>query len=152
MGTKAWTSGSSGYSLLNHSAPELVNALLDIYLGRSNISSPQAFGCGRGPRPRPAPASSNRAGSLTAIVLGAALGAGALFHFQPAEPLSDRTQTIPVPPTPLRQPATNFVCDGRIYCSQMHSCEEATYFLQKCPGVEMDGEGDGIPCEQQWCN
>lgn len=42
-------------------------------------------------------------------------------------------------------------CDGRVYCSQMHSCEEATWFLQHCPGVKMDGEGDGVPCEKQWC-
>ena len=42
-------------------------------------------------------------------------------------------------------------CDGRKYCSQMTSCPEAKYFLSNCPGVEMDGDHDGIPCEQQWC-
>ena len=42
-------------------------------------------------------------------------------------------------------------CDGRVYCSQMTSCEEATWFLQHCPGVKMDGNNDGIPCEKQWC-
>jgi hypothetical protein len=41
---------------------------------------------------------------------------------------------------------------GRIYCSQMTSCAEATYFLQNCPGTKMDGDNDGIPCEEQWCN
>lgn len=51
----------------------------------------------------------------------------------------------------------NFTCDGRIYCSQMTSCEEATFFLQNCPNTKMDGgkDGqapDGIPCESQWCN
>jgi predicted negative regulator of RcsB-dependent stress response len=44
-----------------------------------------------------------------------------------------------------------FNCDGRTHCSQMHSCEEATYFLQHCPNVKMDGNNDGVPCEQQWC-
>ena len=44
-----------------------------------------------------------------------------------------------------------FKCDGRAYCSQMTSCEEATYFLRNCPGVKMDGNNDGVPCEQQWC-
>lgn len=44
-----------------------------------------------------------------------------------------------------------FRCDGRRYCSQMTSCAEATFFLRNCPGVEMDGDRDGIPCEQQWC-
>lgn len=47
--------------------------------------------------------------------------------------------------------ARGFNCDGRLYCSQMTSCEEATYFLQNCHGVKMDGEGDGVPCESQWC-
>lgn len=51
------------------------------------------------------------------------------------------------------QQTANFVrqCDGRQYCSQMTSCEEATWFLQNCPNTRMDGEGDGIPCERQWC-
>ncbi|MFM2119769.1 MAG: hypothetical protein RL722_1237 [Pseudomonadota bacterium] len=48
--------------------------------------------------------------------------------------------------------ASPFRCDSRRYCSQMTSCEEATYFLRNCPGVEMDGDLDGIPCENQWCN
>ena len=44
-----------------------------------------------------------------------------------------------------------FKCDGRTYCSQMTSCAEANYFLKNCPGVKMDGNHDGIPCEKQWC-
>jgi cold shock CspA family protein len=42
-------------------------------------------------------------------------------------------------------------CDGRTHCSQMTSCDEATYFLRNCPNVKMDGNNDGVPCEQQWC-
>ena len=45
----------------------------------------------------------------------------------------------------------SFQCDGRVHCSQMRSCEEAVYFLRNCPGTKMDGDDDGIPCEQQWC-
>ena len=48
-------------------------------------------------------------------------------------------------------PTSTFSCDGRKYCSQMTSCAEATYFLRNCPGVKMDGNNDGVPCEQQWC-
>ncbi|HCU53243.1 MAG TPA: DNA-binding protein [Gammaproteobacteria bacterium] len=44
-----------------------------------------------------------------------------------------------------------FRCDGRIYCSQMTSCDEAKYFLKNCPGTKMDGNRDGVPCERQWC-
>ena len=47
--------------------------------------------------------------------------------------------------------SASFSCDGRTHCSQMTSCAEATYFLQHCPGVKMDGGGNGIPCESQWC-
>lgn len=43
-------------------------------------------------------------------------------------------------------------CDRRTHCSQMTSCEEAKYFLSNCPGVKMDGNNDGVPCETQWCN
>jgi hypothetical protein len=46
---------------------------------------------------------------------------------------------------------SRYRCDGRVYCSQMTSCEEATWFLQHCSGVKMDGEGDGVLCERQWC-
>lgn len=46
---------------------------------------------------------------------------------------------------------SSFKCDGRTYCSQMTSCDEATFFLKNCPDVKMDGNNDGIPCEKQWC-
>ena len=48
-------------------------------------------------------------------------------------------------------PARSYQCDGRTMCSQMSSCEEATFFLRNCPNVKMDGDYDGIPCEQQLC-
>jgi hypothetical protein len=54
-------------------------------------------------------------------------------------------ENIPVTPT------SSFKCDGRKFCSQMTSCSEAKYFLSNCPGVKMDGNGDGTPCEKQWC-
>lgn len=45
----------------------------------------------------------------------------------------------------------SFQCDGRTHCSQMTSCAEAQFFLNNCPGVKMDGNNDGEPCEAQWC-
>lgn len=63
-----------------------------------------------------------------------------------------------VPPTPATPPTTApppvagaFRCDGRTRCAQMRSCDEARYFLKHCPGVQMDGNRDGVPCESQWC-
>ncbi len=57
-------------------------------------------------------------------------------------------------PAPASSPARprNFHCDGRTHCSQMTSCTEAKNFLQHCPNTAMDGDGDGRPCERQWCN
>jgi hypothetical protein len=47
---------------------------------------------------------------------------------------------------------SSYQCDGRTHCSQMRSCAEAKYFIQHCPNTKMDGDRDGIPCENQWCN
>ena len=44
-----------------------------------------------------------------------------------------------------------FRCEGKTRCSQMSSCEEAMFYIQNCPGTEMDGDDDGVPCESQWC-
>jgi len=46
---------------------------------------------------------------------------------------------------------SRFKCDGRTFCSQMTSCDEAKFFLNNCPNTKMDGNNDGIPCEEQWC-
>lgn len=59
---------------------------------------------------------------------------------------SPSTRTAPTLPGALESSAAPYRCDGRIYCSQMRSCEEATYFLRHCPGVKMDGNNDGVPC------
>ncbi|MEK8088093.1 excalibur calcium-binding domain-containing protein [Aquabacterium sp. A3] len=48
--------------------------------------------------------------------------------------------------------SSSYRCDGRQYCSQMGSCAEAKFFLKNCPGVKMDGNNDGVPCEAQWCD
>lgn len=56
-----------------------------------------------------------------------------------------------VVPNRAPAPVPTFRCDGRKYCSQMTSCAEAEYFLANCPGVKMDGDNDGIPCEEQHC-
>lgn len=44
-----------------------------------------------------------------------------------------------------------FRCDGRRFCSQMRSCDEARFFVANCPDTRMDGNRDGQPCQRQWC-
>ena len=71
-----------------------------------------------------------------------------------AQQVNPSGMNMPDPTGPhLNGSPTNrsFVCDGRSYCSQMRSCDEAKYFLSHCPNMEMDGNNDGIPCQQQWC-
>lgn len=64
------------------------------------------------------------------------------------QPASDAAAGWPLA-APVHAPA--FTCAGKRYCSQMSSCAEATFYLQHCPGTLQDGDGDGIPCEDQWC-
>lgn len=45
----------------------------------------------------------------------------------------------------------NYQCAGKKYCSEMTSCDEALFYQENCSGTQMDGDHDGIPCEQQWC-
>ena len=47
--------------------------------------------------------------------------------------------------------AEEYTCSGKTYCSEMNSCEEATFYLRNCPGTKIDGNHDGVPCESQWC-
>jgi cold shock CspA family protein len=62
-----------------------------------------------------------------------------------------RSEFAPVYQEHTASATSPYACDGRTRCSQMTSCTEATYFLRHCPNTEMDGDGDGIPCESQWC-
>ena len=68
-------------------------------------------------------------------------------NHQPVTPKTPAGQVPSAPSSPR-----GFQCDGRKYCSQMSSCEEAKYFLAHCPAVQMDGNHDGVPCERQWCS
>ncbi|RUO79307.1 excalibur calcium-binding domain-containing protein [Pseudidiomarina taiwanensis] len=46
-----------------------------------------------------------------------------------------------------RKRPLEFMCDGRRYCSQMTSREEAENFLAFCPDTQLDANQNGIPCE-----
>ncbi|EIC27845.1 cold shock domain-containing protein [Methylomicrobium album] len=48
------------------------------------------------------------------------------------------------------EPMEHFQCQGKVWCSEMTSYEEAIFYLRNCPGTKMDGDGDGIPCENQF--
>ena len=92
---------------------------------------------------------------LVALLLAAGMGWFGYAHY------TERVEAMPSAPQSLMNPAQTaapeiaspaFQCDGRKHCSQMSSCSEAKLFLRNCPGMEMDGDHDGIPCEQQLCS
>ncbi|MBJ9723036.1 excalibur calcium-binding domain-containing protein [Acinetobacter calcoaceticus] len=66
--------------------------------------------------------------------------------------LSERTKkalalTSEKVPERVNHETLAFHCDGRMYCTQMSSLEEARWFVRNCPNTKMDGDLDGEPCE-----
>jgi cold shock CspA family protein len=94
-------------------------------------------------------------GVVAAILLVAAAGSYGYREYQQMAKRSALQTMEPVAGSRtsggMRGAAIPSRCDGRTMCSQMQSCEEATFFLNNCPNTQMDGDHDGVPCEQQWC-
>ena len=91
--------------------------------------------------------------AISALLVGALLWFGYSQYVTRAAKFESILPAPPVSISPAKLAAPpDFKCDGRNMCSQMTSCREATLFLQNCPGMKLDGNGDGVPCEQQWCN
>ena len=102
---------------------------------------------------------------MSRILLGIVIGTFALYAYQrthkpaaevtepPAAAEETEIRFVEQPASPAAERRDNdssspaFHCDGRQHCSQMKSCDEAEYFLEHCPDVKMDGDGDGRPCE-----
>lgn len=101
-----------------------------------------------------APQTSSLASKVIGLILLAALG---WYGYSRYDSQVTQIRAVVLAPAAAVQvaPAQNapgaFNCDGRKTCSQMTSCNEAKLFLKNCPGMEMDGNQDGVPCEQQWC-
>jgi hypothetical protein len=86
------------------------------------------------------------------LLVGIVIGALGLFAYQRAHrspPAASVAEPATQPMLVERPDKPAFRCDGRVHCSQMSSCEEANYFLEHCPGVKMDGDNDGAPCEER---
>jgi cold shock CspA family protein len=88
-----------------------------------------------------------RGGRSLGIVLALLLvgGGSAYNHFKDSLPGRAPAAVMDASPAPV------FRCDGRQHCSQMTSCDEAKFFLKNCPDPRMDGDHDGIPCEDTVC-
>ena len=61
-----------------------------------------------------------------------------------------QSQAAAAPATPpaARTSATSgFTCGTKRVCREMTSCAEARFYLSQCGRSQLDGDGDGIPCE-----
>lgn len=85
---------------------------------------------------------------LTALLLGAAYKYAHVQHgwtWEAPPALDDLAASLVAKKKP--QADGRFVCDGRRYCSQMNSRDEAEYFHHFCPETRMDGNHNDVPCE-----
>jgi cold shock CspA family protein len=104
-------------------------------------------------RTRPSRKSRSAMPAILVLTAGSALG----WYFgrgevPPAPPDAMPASTLaPVSAPSIVDPQPAYRCDGRSRCPEMTSCEEAKWFLHHCAGTLSDGDGDGIPCEDQWC-
>jgi len=138
-----------------------VGEKLTYELGRGKNGQPQAVKAYRQaiglqseqPRTVQHPPRKHRSSLVVLIGLLLVLAAGAYSYNRFQQRDSTPQQSLAAQPERASPAAavSRFNCDGRTHCSQMTSCAEAKFFLKNCPGTKMDGNNDGVPCEQQWC-
>ena len=118
-----------------------------------------AVGATRPPKVERPTASKSNTSWVGVLVTVAVLAAAGTWGYKQFAASRHRSELASQPATPAAavpetstMPTTAFRCDGRTHCSQMSSCAEAKWFINHCPGTKMDGDNDGIPCQEQWCN
>ena len=135
----------------------------DLYRGRDG--KPQAIdvlrlavGSTRPQRVIGSDAAKSQTSWVGVLIMVALLGVGSVWGYKQFSGWQHREELAAQPAVPLTRAPTSSVapaaysCNGRTYCSQMTSCAEAKWFIRNCPGTKMDGNNDGIPCQEQWCN
>ena len=127
----------------NNGKKRAVNACI---VGVSSIRSDP-----KTPRPRRIEQRSGVFGKVFALIL--VLGAGTVaYSILNAKMVSTSNEIRPLTLSNMAgAERSEFHCAGKTHCSEMSSCEEALFYLKNCPGVKIDGDRDGVPCEGQWC-
>jgi len=96
--------------------------------------------------------SKDRSWIVHSLLVATVVTAGVVgYKKAPDESPPAQAAPAPVAVSTPRPASSRYRCTGKVYCNQMNSCAEATFYLRNCPGTKMDGDRDGIPCEKQWC-
>lgn len=95
---------------------------------------------------------SNGLSAILSVILVISIGTFAYNKFSALNPIHEKSTTSTYSHAVQGGNGNNYSCEGKVYCSEMTSCDEAKYYQRNCPGTKMDGDGDGIPCESQWCS
>jgi hypothetical protein len=45
-------------------------------------------------------------------------------------------------------PSAGSTCGAKRYCGQMTNCAEAQFYFRQCGLTRLDGDRDGVPCEE----
>ena len=91
------------------------------------------------------------AGRVMALILILGMGAAAYSVInRESASISNTNRSKPSSITTSAK-HNHYRCAGKTHCSEMSSCDEARFYLENCPGVEIDGDRDGVPCERQLC-
>ncbi|MDD9177109.1 cold-shock protein [Aliivibrio finisterrensis] len=96
--------------------------------------------------------SKSRSSFVTKILVLAVITIGILGYQFFSESNVSKNDSAPLFDTTPAYENMGFSCDGKTYCSEMKSCDEAKFYIANCPNTKMDGNGDGVPCESQHCN
>jgi cold shock CspA family protein len=105
------------------------------------------------PHPKPKPRINQpqkRRGSLPFLFLLLIVGGVSVYDKFGHHPAEIIYQPAAQPVAESIIPEQHFQCQGKVYCSEMISREEAEFYLDNCPGTKMDGDRDGVPCENQF--
>ena len=92
---------------------------------------------------REVPTHAHRRIPLGSLLSGVAILAVGLVGYNSYTTARRNADAAPSISPAVETAGQKFTCDGRTHCSQMTSCAEAEYFLNHCPGAQMDGNGDG---------
>lgn len=67
---------------------------------------------------------------------------------KPETPIETPKADLPQIEAPKKADGAGFACEGKRFCREMNSCDEAKFYLNQCGVNRLDGDNDGVPCEK----